>query len=184
MNRWTFGNNTLHVIQGDLTAMDTDAVVNAANSRLAGGGGVDGAIHRAAGHVRLQRACQDIISRIGSLPPGKAVITPGFDLQAKHIIHTVGPIWQGGDHGEPETLRNAYTNSLHLAQEHDISSIAFPAISCGVYGYPVREAATIALTALADALRRDMIREASMVLHGKEACHAWVDTAQTILPRH
>lgn len=184
MTRWTFGNTTLRILQGDLTTMQTDAVVNAANSRLAGGGGVDGAMHRAAGHVRLQQACQEIIREIGSLPPGQAVITPGFNLHAEHIIHTVGPIWRGGSEGEPEQLENAYANSLRLARDHDISSIAFPAISCGVYGYPVEQAARIALDTLMDGLKEGLVQDAAMVLHGKDAYDAWLDTAQTILPRH
>lgn len=148
MQRWNIGPGTLFIRKGDITTFEYDAIVNAANSRLAGGGGVDGAIHRAAGIEALQRACRAIIGDIGSLPFGEAVITPGFDLPAKHIIHTVGPIWRGGAENEPALLRDAYLNSLKLAQQYDISTIAFPAISCGAYGYPVEQAARIALLAL------------------------------------
>ena len=181
MQHWTFSSGRLALRLGDITALDADAIVNAANSRLAGGGGVDGAIHRAAGAARLQDACRAIIREIGSLPPGEAVITPGFNLPAKHIIHTVGPIWRGGAHGEPALLRNAYLNSLELAHEHDIRTIAFPAISCGVYGYPVEDAARIALTALKEGLEAGLVAEASMVLHDRSAHDTWTAIANEIL---
>lgn len=181
MQRWTIGSGHLFIEQGDLTSFEGDAIVNAANSRLAGGGGVDGAIHRAAGSVELQRACQTIIADMGSLPTGEAVLTPGFNLPASQVIHTVGPIWRGGNDNEPELLSNAYLNSLRLAQKHDIQTIAFPAISCGVYGYPVEEAAGIALTALKTGLGQGLVREAGMILHGETAYDTWVGIARNIL---
>jgi O-acetyl-ADP-ribose deacetylase (regulator of RNase III) len=178
---WAIGNGNLAIRHDDLTAMRTDAIVNAANSELAGGGGVDGAIHRAAGANRLQAACREIIREIGSLPPGEAVLTPGFDLRASHIIHTVGPIWRGGDDNESTLLGNAYRNSLRLAHEHDIRTVAFPAISCGVYGYPVEDAARIALSALRQGLEQGLVREAAMVLHGETAYRTWSRIAEDIL---
>ncbi|BDQ35060.1 O-acetyl-ADP-ribose deacetylase [Pseudodesulfovibrio portus] len=181
MQHWKFTSGRLTLADGDITALDADAIVNAANSRLAGGGGVDGAIHRGAGMDKLQEACREIIREIGSLPPGEAAITPGFDLPAKHIIHTVGPIWRGGDDREPELLENAYANSLKLAHEHDIRTIAFPAISCGVYGYPVEDAARIALTALRRGLEAGLVAEARMVLHGQPALDIWTGIAREIL---
>lgn len=126
--------------QGDITELDADAIVNAANSALAGGGGVDGAIHRAAGPELLQ-ACR----KIGGCPPGQAVITDGFRLPAKYVIHTVGPIWRGGDCDEDEVLANCYRNSLRVAATKVCRSIAFSAISTGVYGFPKEQAVEIAV---------------------------------------
>ncbi|NJL92812.1 MAG: O-acetyl-ADP-ribose deacetylase [Anaerolineae bacterium] len=137
--------------QGDITQQTTDAIVNAANQHLAGGGGVDGAIHRAAGLIPLQLACR----RIGHCPPGQAVITPGFKLQARYIIHAVGPIYQSGSEEPPRLLASAHRSSLELAVAHELTSIAFPAISTGIYGYPMAEAATIALQAARDFALRD-----------------------------
>jgi len=138
---------------GDITAETTDAIVNAANSSLLGGGGVDGAIHRAGGPAILVE-CREIVSKIGRLPAGKAVITTGGQLRAKHVIHTVGPIYHGGEHGEAETLASCHRESIRLADEHQLTSIAFPAISTGAYGYPVQLAAPIAISTAADALAR------------------------------
>jgi O-acetyl-ADP-ribose deacetylase (regulator of RNase III) len=128
-------------VQGDITAQEVDAVVNAANQALAGGGGVDGAIHRAAGHRELQQACQ----ALGGCPTGDAKATPGFRLPARWIIHAVGPRWRGGDKGEPEALASCYRRSLEVADELGAKSVAFPAISTGIYGYPPEEAARIAV---------------------------------------
>jgi O-acetyl-ADP-ribose deacetylase (regulator of RNase III) len=127
--------------QGDITAVRVDAIVNAANESLLGGGGVDGAIHRAAGPELLQ-ACQ----QLGGCPTGDSRITPGFRLPARYVIHAVGPVWRGGHHREPELLASCYRSALALADQHGLKTIAFPAISTGIYGYPVEPAARIALT--------------------------------------
>ncbi len=134
----------LAITQEDITLQDTDAIVNAANSSLMGGGGVDGAIHRAGGPAILED-CQRIVARQGRLPTGQAVITTGGNLKAKHVIHTVGPVWRGGGKGEPELLASAYRESLKTAASNGVVSLSFPSISTGVYGYPVEPAARIAL---------------------------------------
>jgi O-acetyl-ADP-ribose deacetylase (regulator of RNase III) len=135
----------------NITAETTDAIVNAANSSLLGGGGVDGAIHRGGGPAILTE-CRQIVGRIGTLQPGKAVITSGGRLAAKHVIHTVGPIYRGAEHGEAETLASCHRESVRLADEQGLTSLAFPAISTGAYGYPVSEAAPIALSSTLEAL--------------------------------
>ncbi len=135
----------------NLTEETTDAIVNAANSSLLGGGGVDGAIHRAGGPAILAE-CRQIVSKIGTLPAGKAVITTGGHLAAKHVIHTVGPIYRDGERGEAETLASCHRESIRLADEHALSSLSFPAVSTGAYGYPVTEAAPIALSATLESL--------------------------------
>ena len=136
---------------GDITEESTDAIVNAANSSLLGGGGVDGAIHDAGGPAILAE-CRQIVSKIGTLPAGKAVITPGGRLTARHVIHTVGPIYRGGERGEAEALGSCHRESIRVADEHVLASVAFPAISTGAYGYPVTEAAPIAISATVQAL--------------------------------
>ena len=144
----TINGAAIELVRADITLEKADAIVNAANSGLAGGGGVDGAIH-AAGGPEIMRQCREIIARIGRLPAGQAVITGGGLLPAKYVIHTVGPIWRGGKSGEALTLAAAYRNSLALAVENGAQSVVFPSISTGVYGYPVEKAAPVALGAAA-----------------------------------
>jgi O-acetyl-ADP-ribose deacetylase (regulator of RNase III) len=153
------------IIQGDITRQAADAIVNAANSGLMGGGGVDGAIHRAGGPAILEE-CKKIIARQGRLPTGKAVITTGGSLPAKHVIHTVGPVWHGGNKGEAALLESAYRESLKLASEQRLASIAFPSISTGVYGYPVAEAAKVAIKTTVSFLSRQVtpVKEVVFVL--------------------
>jgi len=141
------GKTIIKTIVADITTLKTDAIANAANSSLMGGGGVDGAIHRAGGPV-IQEECTKIVSKIGRLPTGEAVITTAGNMPSKYVIHTVGPVWHGGSHSEPNLLNNCYINSLKTARENGVRSIAFPSISTGIYGYPVKEAAKIAIKAV------------------------------------
>lgn len=138
----------IEIALGDITRLPCDAIVNAANSALSGGGGVDGAIHRAAG-PDLLAACR----ALGRCPPGEAVITPGFRLPARHVIHAVGPVWRGGTHREAELLASCYRRSLTLADGHALDSITFPGISTGIYGYPLREATAVAIAAVQEFLQ-------------------------------
>ena len=133
------------VVEGDITTLDVDAIVNAANSSLRGGGGVDGAIHRAAGPGLAEAA-----GALAPCPTGEARITPGYRLKARHVIHTVGPVWRGGDAGEPELLAACYRSSLALAAERQLATVAFPAISAGVYGYPLDAACRVAVATVAE----------------------------------
>jgi O-acetyl-ADP-ribose deacetylase (regulator of RNase III) len=154
------GRTRLHLVRGDITQIDADAIVNAANEELWPGGGVSGAIHRAGGPAIAQECY-----RIGHTPTGQAAITTAGSLPARHVIHSVGPIWEGGAHREAELLASAYRSSLHLADEHGLRSIAFPSISTGIYGYPVAEAARVALTAVRDYLLDDTaIEDVTFVL--------------------
>jgi len=134
----------IDIVQGDITRLEVDAVVNAAKERLAGGGGVDGAIHRAAGHAELQAACR----KLGGCRTGDAKLTPGFALPARYIVHTVGPVWSGGEAGEAELLASCYRRSLEVARDAGCRTVAFPAISTGVYGYPFEAATEVALRTL------------------------------------
>ena len=150
------GKAKIRLVQGDITDMETDAIVNAANSTLMGGGGVDGAIHRKGG-PRILEECRRIRAREwpDGLPTGKAVITSGGNLKAKFVIHTIGPVWHGGDRGEPELLADAYRNSLSLAVANNLRTVAFPSISTGTYGYPIRKASPVALRTVKDFLKKE-----------------------------
>ncbi len=139
-------------VVADITTLDVEAVVNAANSSLMGGGGVDGAIHRAGGSAILEE-CKRIVADIGRLPTGEAVITTAGNMPSRHVIHTVGPVWHGGRKNEPELLKNAYRNSMNIALENEIKTIAFPSISTGIYGYPVEKAAGVAVCTVMDFVR-------------------------------
>jgi O-acetyl-ADP-ribose deacetylase (regulator of RNase III) len=154
VNEVDLGRARLGLTQGDITRQGVDAIVNAANSGLMGGGGVDGAIHQAGGPA-IKEECRQIISHIGRLPAGKAVITTGGNLKAKYVIHTVGPVWRGGNHDESESLASAYRESLKLAADHKLRTVAFPSISTGAYGYPVTEAAAVAVSTVIDFLRNE-----------------------------
>jgi O-acetyl-ADP-ribose deacetylase (regulator of RNase III) len=171
----------LRIIQGDITRQTTDAIVNAANSSLMGGGGVDGAIHRAGGPAILDE-CQQIVARQGRLPTGKAVMTTGGNLKAKYVIHTVGPIWHGGNSGEPELLASAYHESLKLATENNLNSIAFPSISTGAYGYPVNQASKVAIDAVITFLSQSTtsLREVVFVLFDAQTLGAYTSALKEI----
>jgi O-acetyl-ADP-ribose deacetylase (regulator of RNase III) len=142
----------ISIVQGDITRQATDAIVNAANSSLMGGGGVDGAIHRTGGPAILEE-CKKIVARQGRLPTGKAVITMGGNLKARYVLHTVGPIWHGGSRNEAKLLESAYYECLNLATENKLASISFPSISTGAYGYPVDEAAKVAISTVVSFLK-------------------------------
>lgn len=164
----------------DITKERTDAIVNAANSSLLGGGGVDGAIHDAGGPAILAE-CRQIVSKIGRLAAGNAVITTGGELAAKYVIHTVGPIFRGGNHRESETLASCHHESIRVADQHGLISLAFPAISTGAYGYPVSEAAPIALSATAEALAAAKhVKQCRFVLFDVAAVRAFQHAAQKL----
>lgn len=174
--------SAVEIVRGDITTLEVDVIVNAANETLLGGGGVDGAIHRAAGPDLLD-ACRAIPEvRPGvRCPTGEARITPGFALPARYVIHTVGPVWRGGDHGEADLLALCYRESLRLAETHGAASIAFPAISCGVYGYPIAEAAEIAVREVTDSVSSSgVIKRVLLVCFGDEV-HA---ATRRALERH
>ena len=177
------GNAKIRIIRGDITEQETDAIVNAANSSLMGGGGVDGAIHRKGGPKILEE-CKRIrrTQWPNGLPTGKAVITTGGNLKAKYVIHTVGPVWRGGKHGEAELLADAYRNSLKLAVSKGIRTISFPAISTGAYGYPMEEAAEVALKTVKDFLEaEDKLDEVIFVLFTESAYRVYEEKAREIL---
>lgn len=168
---------SLELVEGDITKQNTEAIANAANSRLAGGGGVDGAIHRAGG-AKIMEEC----AKIGGCPTGEARITSGGNLKVKYVFHTVGPIYRDGVHGENDLLKNAYLSCLRLASKHSIKSIAFPSISTGVYGYPIEDAAKIALTAVIDYLKTHQeINLIRFVLFGSDAYNAYEKVLKEVL---
>jgi O-acetyl-ADP-ribose deacetylase (regulator of RNase III) len=174
------GAASLSIVQGDITRQATDAIVNAANSGLMGGGGVDGAIHRAGGPAILEE-CIKIVARQGRLPAGQAVITTAGNMKAKHVIHTVGPVWGGGDRGEPGLLASAYRESLKLAAANQLASLSFPSISTGAYGYPVDQAARIALKEVASFLTKESsIKEVVFVLFDARTYSAYAEALQEI----
>lgn len=161
----------LELHRGDITKLDVDAIVNAANSSLLGGGGVDGAIHRAAG-PELLAECRTL----RGCPTGEARITRGYRLPARYVIHTVGPVWRGGREGEPELLASCYRNSMRLAVEHGVRTIAFPAISCGVYGYPIHDATRIAIDVIMEILNNGApIERVTFTCFSDEVCAAYAD---------
>ena len=165
----SFVDGRVQVVVADITQQDVDAIVNAANSTLLGGGGVDGAIHRAAG-PELLAECRTL----GGCRPGQAKITRGYDLSARFVIHTVGPIWRGGKQDEARTLANCYRNSLKLAVENEIRTIGFPAISCGAYGYPIEEAAHIAFKTTRDFIAANHgIQKVILVVWGEDVYDAY-----------
>jgi O-acetyl-ADP-ribose deacetylase (regulator of RNase III) len=174
------GAATIRFVRGDITEMAADAIVNAANSSLMGGGGVDGAIHRRGG-PRILEECKRIRAEEwpNGLPTGKAVITSGGNLKAKHVIHTVGPVWRGGDDGEAELLRQAYTNSLRLAISKRLKTVAFPSISTGAYGYPIEEASCVAVKAVHVHLKKeDSLDEVNFVLFSEQDLQVYLNVAE------
>jgi O-acetyl-ADP-ribose deacetylase (regulator of RNase III) len=182
-NQFKVGEATVRLVRGDITEMATDAVVNAANSSLMGGGGVDGAIHRKGGPTILAE-CKRIRATVWpqGLPTGKAVITSAGNLKARHVIHTVGPVWRGGKRGEPELLEQAYQNSLRLAVANGLKSVAFPSISTGAYRYPVANASREALKAVRDFLgKEDGLDEVVFVLFSDSALEAYLNMARDVL---
>ena len=169
----------LALIQGDITKQNSHAIVNAANSSLMGGGGVDGAIHRAGGPQILEE-CKKIVARQGRLPTGKAVITTGGNLPARYIIHTVGPVWNGGNSKEADLLSSAYSESLRLAEKNSLKSISFPSISTGAYGYPVEKAAKVAMQTVTAFLKDEAVsvEEVTFVLFNVATYEAYVRALQ------
>ena len=168
------------IIKGDITEQDVDGIVNAANTGLRGGGGVDGAIHRAAGPA-LAEECRKIRETQGGCPTGEAVLTGAGDLPAEAVIHTPGPVWHGGDRGEAEKLAACHRNSLRAAEENGLRSVAFPAISCGVYGYPVEKAARVALETVAS-YESDTLDDVRFVLYGDREYRAYCQAREEMAP--
>jgi len=169
--------STLELVEGDITKQEVDAIVNAANTSLRGGGGVDGAIHRAGGPAILEEC-----KKIGGCPTGEAVLTTGGTLPAKHVIHTVGPVWHDGSSKESDLLQNAYINSLLQAEDNNLTSIAFPSISTGAYRFPIDQASRIALSTVIEHLKgKSSIKNVLFVLFGTVAFGAYKNTLQHLL---
>jgi len=180
--KFQVGNATLELVKGDITETETDAIVNAANSSLMGGGGVDGAIHRKGGPKILEE-CRRIRETEwpDGLPTGKAVITSGGNLRAKFVIHTVGPVWMGGFHVEAELLKQAYRNSLKLAVSKSIKTVAFPSISTGAYGYPILDASRVALGTVKDFLEKeDKLEKVIFVLFSDRDLQIYLEAASNL----
>jgi O-acetyl-ADP-ribose deacetylase len=180
----TVNKTKVSISQGDITRQATEAIVNAANPSLMGGGGVDGAIHRAGGPAILEE-CQKIVAQQGRLPTGKAVITTGGNLKAQYVIHTVGPIWHGGSRNEAELLRSTYYECLKLATNNKLASIAFPSISTGAYGYPVDEAAKIAVSTVVSFLKEQAtsLKDVVFVLFDSRTYQSYCSALQVYLNR-
>lgn len=181
---FSIGGSKLVLVEGDITQLPADAIVNAANSALAGGGGVDGAIHRAGG-PSIMKELDAIRPGLGSCPAGDAVVTGAGNLPARYVIHAVGPVYRDGKRGEPEQLASCYRTALRLAREKGAATVTFPAISTGVYGYPVREAAEIAVKTVIEGLNEaeNTIEQASFVLFGKPAYEAHHKAAAKLLSK-
>ncbi len=173
------GKTKLSLIQGDITLQETEAIVNAANTSLLGGGGVDGAIHRAGGPKILEE-CKAIRAKQGGCPTGEAVITSGGNMKTKYVIHTVGPVWSGGNRGEEQLLRNAYYNSLDLAREKGIKSVSFPSISTGVYRFPIDKASRIALNTVKEFVQEHNFVEVRFTLFSEGDLKAYGDALKEI----
>jgi O-acetyl-ADP-ribose deacetylase (regulator of RNase III) len=176
------GKATVRLVKGDITEIDTDAIVNAANSSLMGGGGVDGAIHTKGGSKILEE-CKKIraVDWPEGLPTGRAVITSAGNLKARYVIHAVGPIWYGGDRGEPELLGQAYQNSLRMAVSKELKTVAFPSISTGAYGYPIADACHVALNTVKNFLEKeDNLREVVFVLFSEHNSKIYADAAKEV----
>ena len=182
---WEFqvGKAKVCILQGDITEMDTDAIVNAANPSLMGGGGVDGAVHRKGGPKILEERKKIRATEYpDGLPTGKAVITTGGNLKARYVIHTVGPIWRGGNRGEPELLAEAYRNSLKLAVSKGLKTVAFPSISTGAYGYPIEKACRVALTTVKEFLEKEnQLEKVVLVLFSRRDFEIYIEAAREIL---
>ncbi len=179
------GETKVRLVKGDITDQETDAIVNAANSSLMGGGGVDGAIHRRGGSKILEECKKMRVAEWpNGLPTGKAVITSGGNLKARHVIHTVGPVWRGGKNREPELLAEAYYNSLKLALSKGLKNVAFPSISTGAYGYPIEKASLIALETTKEFLKKmDTLKEVVFVLFSQRDLETYKKVAREILAR-
>jgi O-acetyl-ADP-ribose deacetylase len=180
--QYRIGKGTLLLVQGDITREDTDAIANAANGALLGGGGVDGAIHRAAGPELLE-ACREVKKTLpdGRLATGQAVLTPGFKLKARHVIHCVGPVYAQAGREAPRLLESCYSQALRLCRENNLRSVAFPSISTGIYGYPVDRAAPVALTAVKRALEgSDAPLVVKFVLFDEDTFRAYADAAERL----
>lgn len=175
----TINKTTLELIKGDITDEDVEVIVNAANPQLAGGGGVDGAIHRRAGVGVIKETKEKYPN---GCPTGEAVITKGYNLKAKYIIHTVGPIYSGGKTGEEEKLKNAYQNSLRLAREHNLKTVSFPSISTGVYSYPLKEASLVALKSVIEIIKeKDFFDRVRFVLFSNEALEVYKESLDDLI---